>query len=302
MRNGFLIDMDGVLYRGKQLIPGAGEFVGLLLEQDVPFLFLTNNSQRTRRDVATKLRRMGIVQEGNDVTGRYALHLHMMGEGARGTIVRGVALVDSRGKGFVPHASHGVTMIDNVAVNSWVEAFWWDRADGTADILVDGLAALGGNLIPREVWGGTPRFDLIHLMWGHRMTMRNSVAAGCASNKPTYHVVVDNQSDRPITVWLTTNRPVDQTEWMSPEEVAIAWPSEKDPAQRVVIPAGKTGSTGSMVAKFKNTDAVLRVYIGERSFDELLAMSRGNPNRIDLRLAPGRNDLTIMDRGGRIVA
>ena len=89
---------------------------------------------------------------------------------------------------------------------------------------------------------------------------------------------------------------------MSPEEVAIAWPSEKDPAQRVVIPAGKTGSTGSMVAKFKNTDAVLRVYIGERSFDELLAMSRGNPNRIDLRLAPGRNDLTIMDRGGRIVA
>ncbi|MFQ5734824.1 MAG: HAD family hydrolase, partial [Planctomycetaceae bacterium] len=60
MSHGFLIDMDGVIYRGNQLIPGADRFVEHLLNDDVPFLFLTNNSQRTRRDVATKLRRMGI--------------------------------------------------------------------------------------------------------------------------------------------------------------------------------------------------------------------------------------------------
>ncbi len=60
MTSGFLIDMDGVLYRGKEPIPGAREFVHLLLEAEIPFLFLTNNSQRTRRDVATKLQRMGI--------------------------------------------------------------------------------------------------------------------------------------------------------------------------------------------------------------------------------------------------
>jgi NagD protein len=59
-RHGFLIDMDGVIYRGNELIPGADAFVGRLLERGIPFLFLTNNSQRTRRDVATKLRRMGI--------------------------------------------------------------------------------------------------------------------------------------------------------------------------------------------------------------------------------------------------
>src|SRR4029077_10739461 len=35
----------------------------LLREQDLPFLFLTNNSQRTRRDVAAKLARMGIEVE-----------------------------------------------------------------------------------------------------------------------------------------------------------------------------------------------------------------------------------------------
>ncbi len=57
---GYLIDMDGVLYRGAQMIPGAERFVRALRAADVPFLFLTNNSQRTRRDVATKLRRLGI--------------------------------------------------------------------------------------------------------------------------------------------------------------------------------------------------------------------------------------------------
>jgi NagD protein len=57
---GYLIDMDGVLYRGAQMIPGADRFVRALRAADVPFLFFTNNSQRTRRDVATKLQRLGI--------------------------------------------------------------------------------------------------------------------------------------------------------------------------------------------------------------------------------------------------
>lgn len=59
MQHGFLIDMDGVIYRGSEMIPGAMEFVNELHGRDIPFLFLTNNSQRTRRDMATKLRRMG---------------------------------------------------------------------------------------------------------------------------------------------------------------------------------------------------------------------------------------------------
>ncbi len=57
MRRGFLIDMDGVIYRGGELIPGADKFIQILLDRDIPFLFLTNNSQRTgttsrRRSVA----------------------------------------------------------------------------------------------------------------------------------------------------------------------------------------------------------------------------------------------------------
>lgn len=65
MKYGFLLDMDGVIYRGSEMIPGADVFVRKLRDNDLRFLFLTNNSQRTRRDVAVKLCRMGI-----DVTER----------------------------------------------------------------------------------------------------------------------------------------------------------------------------------------------------------------------------------------
>lgn len=64
---GYLIDMDGVVYRGSELIPGAQRFIEELLHQRAPFMFLTNNSQRTRRDVATKLQRLGIPAEEHHV-------------------------------------------------------------------------------------------------------------------------------------------------------------------------------------------------------------------------------------------
>ncbi len=64
---GFLLDMDGVIYRGNQLIPGADRFVGRLRSEGIPFRFLTNNSQRTRRDVALKLCRLGLEAEADDV-------------------------------------------------------------------------------------------------------------------------------------------------------------------------------------------------------------------------------------------
>jgi NagD protein len=60
MEAGFLIDMDGVVYRGSELIPGADRFIARLQELGLPFLFLTNNSQWTRRDVVARLARLEI--------------------------------------------------------------------------------------------------------------------------------------------------------------------------------------------------------------------------------------------------
>ncbi|MEW6156207.1 MAG: HAD-IIA family hydrolase [Verrucomicrobiota bacterium] len=60
MKTGFLIDMDGVIYRENQLIPGAAEFVKALLATGTPFLFLTNNSAPTPEDLAVRLNHLGI--------------------------------------------------------------------------------------------------------------------------------------------------------------------------------------------------------------------------------------------------
>ncbi|GGB23066.1 HAD-IIA family hydrolase [Puia dinghuensis] len=66
-KKGFLIDMDGVIYKGSEPIPGAVEFINRLRDKGYPFLFLTNNSQRTNRDVCYKLRKMGFNVTDEDI-------------------------------------------------------------------------------------------------------------------------------------------------------------------------------------------------------------------------------------------
>jgi len=60
MKTGYLIDMDGVIYRENQLIPGAADFIRALHETGTPFLFLTNNSAPTPEDLAVRLKRLGV--------------------------------------------------------------------------------------------------------------------------------------------------------------------------------------------------------------------------------------------------
>ena len=56
----FLIDMDGVIYRGNKIIPGADRFIARLKELKRKFLFLTNASSRTPEELQAKLSRLGI--------------------------------------------------------------------------------------------------------------------------------------------------------------------------------------------------------------------------------------------------
>jgi NagD protein len=56
----WLMDMDGVLVREQDPIPGAAEFLSRLQELGTPFLVLTNNSMYTPRDLAARLRRTGL--------------------------------------------------------------------------------------------------------------------------------------------------------------------------------------------------------------------------------------------------
>ncbi|MBO0777569.1 MAG: HAD-IIA family hydrolase [Ktedonobacteraceae bacterium] len=65
----YLIDLDGVVYRGEQILPGAIEFVDWLNTNDKKYLFLTNNSFASEEQVLAKLARLGIHSDGSHVLG-----------------------------------------------------------------------------------------------------------------------------------------------------------------------------------------------------------------------------------------
>src|SRR3954454_150183 len=56
----WLMDMDGVLVREENAIPGADQFLATLRERDIPHLVLTNNSIYTPRDLSARLRASGL--------------------------------------------------------------------------------------------------------------------------------------------------------------------------------------------------------------------------------------------------
>lgn len=59
-KKGFICDMDGVIYHGNKLLPGVKEFVNWLITEQKNFVFLTNSSERTPREIKEKLARLGI--------------------------------------------------------------------------------------------------------------------------------------------------------------------------------------------------------------------------------------------------
>jgi len=129
------------------------------------------------------------------------------------------------------------------------------------------------------------------------------VAGGCSTNeKRTYNVAVKNDSRVPVTVWLTKDGPVYEQNWKSPEDLAIETRSAGEMIAGVIVPPGKTASVGPVHGEFApSSRAILRVYVGQHNFSELLAIGKGAPDRRDMELHPGGNDFQIVDRNGQML-
>jgi NagD protein len=59
-KDAFICDMDGVIYHGNRLLPGVVEFVHHLQQTGKRYLFLTNSSERSPKELAQKLARLGV--------------------------------------------------------------------------------------------------------------------------------------------------------------------------------------------------------------------------------------------------
>ena len=72
-KKGFICDMDGVIYHGNRILPGVAEFIQWLHDENKEYLFLTNNSGYTPRELQQKLARIGLdVQEEHFYTSALA--------------------------------------------------------------------------------------------------------------------------------------------------------------------------------------------------------------------------------------
>jgi len=103
----FLLDMDGTIFLGDQLLPGAERFLRLLRQRGMKYLFLTNNSSSHRGRYAAKLQRLGLdigeeeIFTSGEATARY---LKKQKPGARIYLVGTPALEEE-------FASHGFMLV-----------------------------------------------------------------------------------------------------------------------------------------------------------------------------------------------
>jgi NagD protein len=146
-RFGFLIDMDGVLYRGPELIPGADRFVRELRLRDIPFLFLTNNSQRTRRDVAARLARMGIDVEDEHVFTSAMATARFLAQQKPG----GTAYVIGEGGLLTALHQHGYAVVDHdpdYVVVGEGRTFNLEMVESAVRMILGGSKLIATNLDP----------------------------------------------------------------------------------------------------------------------------------------------------------
>ena len=147
MAHGFLIDQDGVIYVENQLIPGADKFIQTLQKENIPFTFMTNNSQRTPLDSVEKLAGMGIqVEEKNVYTSAMAT-AHFMSQ----QFPKGTAYVLGEGGLLNSLHEHGFTLAahnpDFVVVGEGLN-FTLEMVRNAIDFILNGAKLIATNLDP----------------------------------------------------------------------------------------------------------------------------------------------------------
>lgn len=144
---GLLIDMDGVIYSGDHLIPGADTFINYLVKHDVPFTFMTNNSQRTPLEVMRKLKRMGItVSEKHIYTSAMATAAFLASQAPGGTVY-----VLGEGGLLSSLNNEGLIMVDSepdFVVLGEGRNFTLEMVQRAADMIIAGARLIATNRDP----------------------------------------------------------------------------------------------------------------------------------------------------------
>jgi hypothetical protein len=121
-----------------------------------------------------------------------------------------------------------------------------------------------------------------------------TVFVGCApTNTVTFDLTIRNQSQQTVFAVLTKDGGPDEPGWASPEQYAMTPPEKESLAvSGVTIPPGKSASATKTGKFFVPSRAMLRIYAGKPSLDEMLATSVGTLRK-DVALDAGKSTITI---------
>ncbi len=110
----FVFDLDGVIYRGEQPLPGAADTILTLRRLGHQVYFFTNNSSKSRPFYREKLERMGIEADLEHVmTSGYATALYLTEIGAQGSTVYAIGQFGLKGE----LEAIGMKLVDGVDVD-----------------------------------------------------------------------------------------------------------------------------------------------------------------------------------------
>ena len=133
----FLMDMDGTIYLGNHLLPGAEDWLKLLDELGLAYYFLTNNSARSRVEYAEKFHRLGLdvpaerIFTSGEAT---AIYLEEHFPGASLFVLGTPALQDE----FIRHGFALTETEPDVAVLGFDTTLTYDRLWQFCDLVVAG--------------------------------------------------------------------------------------------------------------------------------------------------------------------
>lgn len=144
---GFIFDLDGTVYLGEQLIPGAAEAIQTLRERGDKVVFLSNKPIATRMSYAAKLTRMGIPTEVEDVLNSsliVARYLKQRIKPHERVLVIGEEPIREELR------QCGITMSDDprevaYVVLSWDRQFSYDKLNDLYQAAVNGAVVIASN-------------------------------------------------------------------------------------------------------------------------------------------------------------
>jgi HAD superfamily hydrolase (TIGR01450 family) len=144
-----LVDLDGVTYRGPEVVPGAPQALGAARDAGMRLVYVTNNASRTSGDVAAHLTSVGIPASEDEVFTAAQAAAGMLADrfraGARVLVVGGAGLiqaVESAGLTIVESAADG----PDAVVQGWSPDVGWKQLAEAAYAVRAGAYFLATNL------------------------------------------------------------------------------------------------------------------------------------------------------------